>query len=297
MSELRPATPVRRPETARPRTADEETHDHAEPEIVIDPPTAAEIDAIQRHLACLPIHSGASATLEPAMGALLVRQPGAGPAGNYAAMPRWKPQSWQPSLSRLVHLYRRYGDWPSLLVADELDQPRNLGGALRRMGWHAVQHETVLWVGRASVIAHLDPRMRIEAVQPRTVEVHEAVEREIFGVPPEMAETRREAIATALAGGGLRAFVVRIDDEPVAVARLSQGEGVAGLYAIGVREPWRGQGYGTLITTVATRAGMAIGNRIIWLSVEDGNDVARHVYEKLHFRPAFAWKRWIASPE
>ena len=105
------------------------------------------------------------------------------------------------------------------------------------------------------------------------------------------------AIRAAPVSGSLRAYVVRVDGEPVAVARLSQGQGVAGIYAVGVREPWRGKGYGTLITTIATRAGMAIGNRLIWLSVEDGNDAARHVYEKLHFQDAFTWARWLASPE
>ena len=295
MSDLRPASAARRPDTARPRTADE--HQHDEPEIVIDAPTPAELDAIQRHLACLPVHSGASAAWEATLGALIVRQDGAGPAGNYAAMPRWKSPSWLPTLNQVTQLVRRTGSWPSLMVSDELDRPPRLGDALRRIGWHPVQRETVLWVGRASVIAHLDPRMRSEAVQGRRVDTHEAVEREIFGLPEEMAPRGAAALAAALGTGSLRAFVVRVDDEPVAVTRLSQGEGVAGIYAVGVREPWRGQGYGTLLTTIATRAGMAIGNRVVWLSVEDGNDVARHVYEKLHFREAFTWARWLASPE
>jgi ribosomal protein S18 acetylase RimI-like enzyme len=288
MSELRPSTPARRPETARPR-------EEAEPEIA--PPSPDELEAIQRHLASLPVHSGAVVSHDARLGVLLVLQDGGGPAGNYAAMPRWRSQSWQQSVIGVTQLVRRTGSWPSLIVADRLDRPIGLGEALRRIGWHAVQHETVLWVGRASVVAHLDPTMRIEAVQPRSVADHEAVEREIFGLPPEMAGPRRAALAAALPTGSLRAFVVRVENEPVAVARLSQGEGVAGLYAIGVREAWRGQGYGTLLTTIATRAGMATGNRIVWLSVEDGNDVARHVYEKLGFREAFAWARWLATPE
>jgi len=295
MSDLRPASSARRPETARPRTADE--HQHGEPEIVVDPPTDAELDAMQRHIASLPVHAGASATWEAALDTLIVRQDGAGPTGNYAAMPRWSAQGWQPMLDRVTQLVRHTGSWPSMLVSDERDSPPRLGDALQRVGWHAVQRETVLWVGRASVIAHLDPRMRIEAVRARSVEAHEAVEREIFGLPDAMAADRRAALARALDAGSLRAFVVRVDDEPVAVARLSQGEGVAGIYAVGVREAWRGQGYGTLLTTIATRAGMAIGNRVVWLSVEDGNDVARHIYEKLHFRVAFTWARWLASPE
>lgn len=299
MSELRPTTPARRPESARPRTETEHTHPEPEPEpeIVIDPPTPEELQAIEAHLASLPVHAGATARWEDVIGCLLITQEGGGPAGNYAAMPRWRAQEWRQQLNRVTQLVRRTGSWPSVIVSDQMDRPTGLGEAIGRIGWHAVQRETVMWVGRASVIAHLDTRMRIEAVQPRSVDTHEAVEREIFGLPEEQAEARREALRVALGTGSLRAYVVRIDDEPVAVARLSQGQGVAGIYAVGVREPWRGQGYGTLITTIATRAGMAVGNRLVWLSVEDGNDAARHVYEKLHFQDAFTWARWLATPE
>ena len=241
MSDLRPTTPARRPETARPR-------EDAEP--AIDPPSIAELGAIEAHLACLPVHAGATATHDERLGAILVRRDGAGPAGNYVALPRWTAQAWRQSLARTVQLYRRWGTWPTILVADRLDRPIGLGTALERIGWHAVQRETVLWVGRASVIPHLDPSMRIEAVQPRSVAVHEAVEREIFAIPEAEAEARRALLAEALAGGGFRAFVVRVNDEPVAVARLSQGDGVAGIYGLGVREAWRGRGYGTLLATI-----------------------------------------------
>ena len=45
---------------------------------------------------------------------------------------------------------------------------------------------------------------------------------------------------------------------------------------------------------MATRAGMATGNRIVWLSVDGTNDVALHVYRKLGFQHAFGWSRWLA---
>jgi ribosomal protein S18 acetylase RimI-like enzyme len=86
---------------------------------------------------------------------------------------------------------------------------------------------------------------------------------------------------------------VRVGDEPVAVARMSLGERDAGLYGIGVADGWRRRGMGTLVTTVATRAGLALGKRIVWLSVEDTNDAARQMYERLAFRPLFGWSRWV----
>lgn len=288
MSELRPETPARRPETARPR---------AEEDPEVPPPSLDELHAIARHLAALPRHAGATLTDDPRLGALLVRQDGMGPGGNYAAQLRWTPQAWRASLAQVVQLYRRWGTWPTILVVDPLDRPIGVATALERIGWRAIHRERVLWVGRASIVPHLDPRMRIEAVQPRSVATHEAVEREIFGLPEAEAEGRRAALAAALAAGDLRAFVVRLDDEPIAVARLSLGTGVAGIYGLGVRAPWRRQGYGTLLTTIVTRAGMATGHRLVWLSVAEENEAAERTYARLGFAEAFRWSRHLGTPD
>lgn len=285
MSELRPNTPARRPEDARPR---------ADAQPPIDPPSPDELEAIERHLCSLPADTGADVRVDPALGVLTVRQAGGGAGVHYAAMPRWSADQWRSRLDAVVQLMRVEGTWPSLLVADRLDRPIGLGEELRREGWLPAHAETVLWVGRASVVPHLDPGLRIEAVQPGRVDDHEALERRIFGFADGAASARREALAEALGSGRLRAYVVRLDDEPVAVARLSQGQGVAGLSGIGVVDEHRGRGIGTLITTVATRAGMALGNRLVWLSVDERDTVATRVYANLGFEPAFRWSRWLA---
>jgi ribosomal protein S18 acetylase RimI-like enzyme len=231
------------------------------------------------------------------LGVLMVRQRGSGSAMNYAAMPRWQGSTWRASLDRLTETMRREGSWPSLLLADRFDRPPGLEQELSSLGWRRVLGETAMWVGHASVVPHLDPRLRFEAVQPRSVADHEALERAVFGVDPARADARRQELSEALASGSLRALVVRLEEEPIAVARVSQGQGVAGIYAVGVARASRGKGYGTLLVTIATRAGMATGNRIVWLSVEDANDPARHVYDKLGFQPAFRWGRWLAPAE
>jgi ribosomal protein S18 acetylase RimI-like enzyme len=278
--ELRPPTPARRPETARPRE---------DAEVAVEPPSPEELERIQRHLCSLPAESGARVMHDPDLAALVV----AAPSGSYVAMPRWAPGTWRDAVELAAERLRREGAWPSLLVADRLDRPVGLVEALPSAGWRSVQGEEVHWVGRASVVPHLDPSLRIEAVQPAGVRDHEELERSIFGFPSAAAQQRRDALASALAGGKLRAYVVRLDDEPVAVARLSQGEGVAGLYGIGVAEGRRGQGLGTLVTTVTTRAGLALGNRLVWLSVDPGNEAAMRLYARLGYARAFAWARWM----
>jgi ribosomal protein S18 acetylase RimI-like enzyme len=189
------------------------------------------------------------------------------------------------------------GSWPSLLLTDRLEQPRELPAELERLGWMPVVSETVMVSGRAAVVPHLDPSMRIEAVRASALETHEELERRIFGIGADQAERRRRAMGDALEAGRLRAWVVWLGPEPVAVARLSQAPGAAGLQGVGVVEERRGQGYGTLITTIATRAAMATGNRLVWLSVREDNDPAVSVYASLGFERAFSWTRWLVTED
>lgn len=286
MSELRPDAPVQRPDTARPR-------EEVLPEIV--PPSVEELAAIQRHLVTLPVQEGASVSVDDDLGVTFVRGPGSGPDTTYAALPRWSADGWRTALRATRERMRAEGDWPSLLVCDDLDGPTDLGGELERQGWLPVASEAVMWVGHASIVPHLDPLMRIEAVQPRSLPTHEALERQIFGLSADQVEQRRDVLSESLRAGRLRAWIIWLDQEPMAVARLSQGDGTAGLQGIGVIEGRRGQGYGTLMTTIATRAGMAVGNRLVWLSVREDNAPAMQVYGKLGFRRAFGWTRWLLA--
>jgi ribosomal protein S18 acetylase RimI-like enzyme len=305
VSDPRPTTPIRRPSDARPRTATEHLHGdarqaaHADVHGIAPPPSVApitidELAAVQRDLVSLPVHAGASVTDDPDLGVLRVRLPGGGAVMDYAALPRWTSRDWRASLDQVAERMRAEGTWPSLIVADRLDRPPGLERALRALGWRRISAESVHWVAHASVVPHLDPALRFEAVQPRTVADHEELERRVFGAEPSRAEARRRELAAALEGGRLRAWILRLRGEPIAVARLSLGDGVAGIHGLGVARDQRGQGYGTLLATVATRAGLASGHRIVWLSVDETNEVALHVYRKLGFQHAFAWSRWLA---
>jgi ribosomal protein S18 acetylase RimI-like enzyme len=288
VSELRPDAPVRRPDTARPR-------EEALPEI--EPPSVEELTAIQRHLVTLPAQEGATIGIDDDLGLTFVRGPGSGPDTTYGALLRWSADAWPRALAATRERMRAEGDWPSLLVCDTLDEPAALAAELERQGWLRVATETVMWVGHASVVPHLDPLMRIEAVQPRSLPRHEELERHIFGLSADQVERRRDALSASLRAGSVRAWIIWLDQEAIAVARLSQGDGSAGLQGIGVVEGQRGQGYGTLMTTIATRAGMAVGNRLIWLSVREDNGPAMQVYAKLGFRPAFSWTRWLLAED
>jgi RimJ/RimL family protein N-acetyltransferase len=288
LNELRPTSPLQRPETARPREA---------PEPEVEPPSPDELRAIEHHLVALPTFEGGVIEEDADLGVALVRGPGREPDTSYAAMPRWGVADWQPRLEAVCDRMRAEGAWPSLLWCAPLDRPIGLDRELPRLGWAPVAGETILWVGHASVVPHLDPTLRIEAVQPRTLATHAALESRIFEMGTARVERRRDALAAAMEAGRVRAWVVWLDEEPVAVARLSQAGGVAALQGIGVVEGRRGQGFGTLITTVATRAGLALGNRIVWLSVSESNPGARRVYARLGFAPVMTWTRWLVTDD
>jgi len=250
--------------------------------------------AVERHLVTLPTFEGGSFVEDAELGAVLVRGPGGEPDLSYAAMPRWSVDAWPSRLDAVSQRMRADGLWPSLLWCEPPDRPIGLARELPRQGWARVFGETVMWVGHASVVPHLDPRLRIEAIQERSLPLHEEVEARIFGLDRATAERRRPAVAEALGAGRVRAWIVWLEDEPVAVARLSQGDGVAALHGIGVVEDRRRLGFGTLITTIATRAGLALGNRIVWLSVSDADPVAKGLYARLGFAPLMTWSRWLA---
>ena len=288
MSELRPDSPLRRPDTARPR-------EDAAAEVA--PPTTDELEAIHRHLVRLPGQEGAVVTEDDELGVTFVRGPGSGPDLTYAALPRWGADSWAAGLAEVRARMLDQNAWPSVLLSDRLEHPPELPAELEREGWMPVLSETVMVTGRAAVVPHLDPGMRIEAVRATALETHEQLERRIFGVSADQAKRRRAAIAAAIAAGQLRAWVVWVGDEPVAVARLSQGDGTAGLQGIGVVETYRGQGYGTLITTIATRTALATGNRLAWLSVREDNEPAVSAYTALGFERVFGWTRWLLTED
>jgi ribosomal protein S18 acetylase RimI-like enzyme len=146
-------------------------------------------------------------------------------------------------------------------------------------------------------VPHLDPAIRIEAVTPNAVATYEAVEREIFGVAPAEARDRVPALERGIASGSLRAYLVRLGGEPVATARLATAPGLAALHGVGVVERFRGQGYGRLITTIVTRAGLALSGPggLVWLSVAPHNGAARALYDSLDYRPAFDWELFISA--
>lgn len=280
-----PDPPLRRPPDARPR------RDGARDEPV--PPDEAEALAIERQLTSLTELAGATAEAGPGSPVRLLRWPGRGLGFNHAVEPRWTADDWRAGAAALAERFRALGELPAIALLEATARPEGLAGSLARAGWVPVAREAVLWTRRAAVVPHLDPGLRIESMTAARAGDYEAVERSIFGLGPREAPDRLASLEAGLTAGRLRAYLVRLHGTPIATARLVPGPGVAALQGVGVVPERRRQGYGSLITTIATRAGLATGHRLVWLAVDPDDAAAQALYRGLDYRPFSDWVRLV----
>lgn len=277
-----------RPVSARRRQDAPVEHDESAP------PTPQELDAIERHRVDWVALLGASVTRDDGLRATLVTHDRPGSALNYAAAVRWSADDVEARLAEVAARLRARGAWPSVFVADGVSEPADLPERLRAAGWVAVGGERTMWGRHPAVVPHLDPGLRVEAVTPATAAEAVRLETSVFGLNPDAFAESTRLLAEAVAAGSTRAFILRLVREPVASARLVPGPGIAGLHAIGVGARHRRRGYGRMVTAVATRAGLATGHKLIWLSVDDANTAAVELYTSLGFAKSFSWTRWTA---
>jgi len=218
---------VIRPASARPRgqpsTATEQ-----------ESPTPDESSAIERSLLELPRFSGAEVGDESDLAAALAILRGRGPGYNFAACVRWSAEETAGRLAALAQAMESVGEWPALLVVDGVSQPADLPDRLSAAGWVEIERERVMWTRAAPGVPHLDPSLRIEAVTSRTAADYEQLERDIFELPADFAAQRVAGLSYSISAGWLRAYLVRVNGAAVATARLAAGDGVAGIFGVGV---------------------------------------------------------------
>jgi ribosomal protein S18 acetylase RimI-like enzyme len=283
---------VSRPASARPRQDAPDAHDSQ------SAPSAAELAAIERHRIDWVRLLGARVADEPDLGVTLVTDDRVASSLNFAAGIRWAEGEVAERLSAVSARLRELGKWPQVIVAQGVTQPADLSDRLKQARWMPLAGERIMWTRHPAVVPHLDPGLRVEAVTPMSALECVRLETVNFGLIPDAAGESAELLANAVADGTTRAFLLRLVRDPIASARLVPGPdlGVAGLHAIGVAARHRRRGYGRMITAVATRAGLATGHKLVWLSVDDANTAAVELYKSLGFEPSFTWTRWAAPP-
>jgi ribosomal protein S18 acetylase RimI-like enzyme len=278
---------VSKPASARPRS---DVSEHA----TMAPPSDEELTAIEDHRVVWARLLGASVEDDQTLRGRLVTDSALGSSFNYVAGIRWPAGEVDAWLNRAVVAMSDRGIWPSLIVCDGLSTPADLVAQLRAAGWLPVFSDRTMYTRHAAVVPHLDPELRVEAITPASALDSVRLETEVFGLQPELIGESAELLADSVAAGTTRGFLLRLRGEAVATARLVPGPVVAGLHAIGVDPRYRRRGYGRMLTAIATRAGLATGHKIVWLSVIESNTAAVDMYRSLGFEPAFAWTRWLA---
>jgi ribosomal protein S18 acetylase RimI-like enzyme len=276
--------PIERPADVRPRRDADE---------VPAGPDGAEQEGIERGQARLVELGGARRTEDPGLGATLLSWPGRGPSFNHATCLRWTAEAWQAGAGVVAERLAGGGETPCLVVSEGLTTPTDLAERLTTAGWLELGSEVVMWTRRAAAVPHLDGRLRLEAVTAPRVAAYEAVERDIFGISDREADDRREALASSIDGGNLRVYLVQEAGRPVATARLFVEDGLAAIHGLGVVTDARRRGLGAYLTTIVTRAGLALGASLVWLSVDPENTAAVSLYAGLDYRPAFSWRRFL----
>jgi ribosomal protein S18 acetylase RimI-like enzyme len=286
MTDGRP-TPPRRPETARPRQ-DPKHEENA-------PPSAEELDAIERQQAALQAQAGADVVDDPDLGVVWIHVNDRTPALSFAKCVRWPANEAGDRLRALAERMRSASDWPQVSIAEGATQPPDMQPRLTAAGWVRVAGEQIMFTRHPPIVPHLDPGLRVEAVTRASVLDCVRLETENFGLPPGSLAERAARLAAAIEAGGVRGFLLRLVREPIASTRLTAGSGVAALSAVGVAPRHRRRGYGRMITAVATRAGLVTGHKLVWLSVDPENVAAIELYRSLGYEPALSWSRWAES--
>jgi ribosomal protein S18 acetylase RimI-like enzyme len=104
-----------------------------------------------------------------------------------------------------------------------------------------------------------------------------------FGVEPARQIALENDVLACISRPGCAMLLIRVDGEPVAIARRATNDEGSYLSSIGTRPAFRRRGLGALATLLGVRDALAEGGPTVHLAVESDNEAARLLYEKLGF--------------
>ena len=123
MSDAEARSAPRRPSTARPR-------EDAEVAETMAPPSAAELDSIERSQLEWQRLLGAEVVEDDGLGAVLIHHTDPGPGFNVTARVRWSGDDVAERLAALQDRMRAQDRWPSIIYSEGLSEPIDLGPLL-----------------------------------------------------------------------------------------------------------------------------------------------------------------------
>jgi ribosomal protein S18 acetylase RimI-like enzyme len=106
---------------------------------------------------------------------------------------------------------------------------------------------------------------------------------EAFGVESVRRVALENDVLACISRPGCAMLLLRLDGEPVAIARRATNAEGSYLSSIGTRPAFRRRGLGALVTLLALEDALAAGGPTMHLAVEVDNDAARRLYARLGF--------------
>jgi ribosomal protein S18 acetylase RimI-like enzyme len=106
---------------------------------------------------------------------------------------------------------------------------------------------------------------------------------EAFGVELVRRVALENDVLACISRPGCAMLLLRVDGEPVAIARRATNAEGSYLSSIGTRPAFRRRGLGALITLLALEDALVAGGSTIHLAVEADNEAARQLYAGLGF--------------
>ena len=258
---------------------------------------ATTVRRLLRHEA--QVHAVPGRDLRDLGDALVLHDPNdAEPFWNRAEAIRWPtdPVAFDRRLTEVAVLFASLGRQPHIWVSPPHDEPIDLAGRLVANGFENVGEGLLLvadGVDRArAALADRPPgaAVRLERHSALTgvaaSRVAEAIVRvlvEAFGVDPARKPGVTAETLSSLEDARFTHYLVRLDDEPVAVARRATFDGISYLSSIGTVAPVRGRGLGRFVTASAMVDAAEAGSELIDLGVFADNVAARALYADLGF--------------
>lgn len=258
---------------------------------------AATVRRLLRHEA--QVHAIPGRDLRDLGDALLLHDPAdAEPFWNRAEAIRWPtdPVDFDRRLTEVAVLFASVGRQPHVWVSPPHDEPIDLAARLAANGFENVGEGLLLVthdVGRArAALADppLGPRVGLErhsavhgASATPVAEAIVSVLVDAFAVHPGRTAGVTAETLSSLEDPRFTHYLVRLDGEPVAVARRATFDGISYLSSIGSVGSVRGRGLGRYVTATAMVDAAAAGSELIDLGVFADNVAARALYADLGF--------------
>ena len=222
------------------------------------------------------------------------------PFWNRLAAIAWpsEPSAFDRRLAEIGILFASIGRQPHLWTSPDHDAPTDLVERLTANGFVDTGPGFLLiaddaTASRAALAEPPGERISIERHTNLAGLRSRAVADTLVGVLLEafdVGRERRDGVISetmaSLTDPRFTHYLIRVDGTPTAAARRATFDGLTYISSIGVVPAARGLGLGRRITAEATVDGFEAGSALAHLGVFEENRVAKHLYERLGYRPS-----------